>query len=155
LLQDAVPAYNASSSTGASGTGRGRGRPRGSGRGRRGGARGAERDASHSYEDDPGISPTHPDEAGPATVLSDSPKEIAAPVHNFDLNVDFSENVPAPVGPTAPTGPPPLEMIQETQDVYLGWSVDDMKKMVVDPVQFALARQKVDEEEEDYDNEEG
>jgi Dr1-associated corepressor len=154
LLQDVVPAYSASSSTNASTTGRSRGRPRGSGRGRRSGACGAERDASH-YEDDPGASPAHPDEVGPATVLSDSPKEIAAPVGNFDLNMDFSENAPALVGPAGPTGPPPSEMIQETQDEYPAWSVDDMKKMAVDPVQFALTHQKVDEEEEDYDNEEG
>ncbi|XP_078151896.1 uncharacterized protein LOC144547182, partial [Carex rostrata] len=59
------------------------------------------------------------------------------------------------VGPSASTGPQPLEMVQDTQHEYPGWSVDDMKKMAVDPVQFALTHQKVDEEEEDYDNEEG
>lgn len=90
----------------------------------------------------------------PTTVLSDSANENAAPVRNFDLNVDVNENAPAPVGPTVLTGPLPSEMIEDTQYEYPGWSVDDMK-MAVDPVQFALTHQKVDEEEEDYDNEDG
>ncbi|XP_078152348.1 uncharacterized protein LOC144547543 isoform X2 [Carex rostrata] len=157
---DAVLAHNASSSTGApSGTGRGRGRPRGSGRGRRGGARVAERGASRHYEDDPGISPVNTDDVDPTIELFDSAKENAGPVRNFDLNVDFCENAPASVGPSATTGmiqdAQLLEMIQDTQHEYPCWSVDDLKKMAVDPVQFALMHQKVDEGEEDYDNEEG
>ncbi|KAJ4771870.1 hypothetical protein LUZ62_038363 [Rhynchospora pubera] len=154
---DVIPVYNTtSSSIGVpSGTGRGRGRPRGSGRGRRGGARGAERDASHYYEDDPGASPVHTDEVGPTAVLPDTVTESVAP-RNFDLNMDFSEKTPAPVGSSVPTEPQPSEMIQDLKhEEYPGWSVEEMKKIAVDPVQFALTHQKVDEEEEDYDNDDG
>lgn len=152
-----MPVSNTSSSTATgSGTGRGRGRPRGSGRGRRGAARGTEREASNYYEDELGASPQHTDEVGSTPVLSDSTREDnMASVCNFDLNVDVSESVPVPVGPSASMDPQPPEVFLEEKHEYPGWSVDDMQKMAADPVQFALTHHKVDEEEEDYDNEDG
>ncbi|KAJ3681059.1 hypothetical protein LUZ60_015548 [Juncus effusus] len=169
------------------GTGRGRGRPRGSGKGRRSITRGT--------EDDPGSSPDEPGQP--------------APLRNFDLNLDVTENALArplgppahppalapapapapapgpPVHPSAPApgppahppapapgppahppvpapGPPahhPAATHSATPDQegkheeYPGWSMEEMNKMAVDPVQFALAHGKV--EEEDYDEEEG
>nr|CAD1821966.1 unnamed protein product [Ananas comosus var. bracteatus] len=58
--------------------------------------------------------------------------------------------------PPASTATPASETVNDIKnEEYPGWSISDMKNMAIDPVQFALSHQRLDEEEEDYDNEDG
>ncbi|GAV68374.1 CBFD_NFYB_HMF domain-containing protein [Cephalotus follicularis] len=151
--------------TSSSGRGRGRGRGRGCGRGNRA----IERDTAAQYEkleDDPDISrhsETHSQilemvENGEETEESKgnitAAKNVEALVRNFDLNVDPDENRDS-INVTAATPPslstkPALEMKDEE---YPGWSLSDIEKMAIDPIQLANLNRRIDEDEEDYDEE--
>lgn len=161
---------------GHSGGGRGWGRGRGRGRGPRG-ARGVDRDASHydKYEDDPGNSPRHSDRpphmksetmddslsARKSKETTVSSSNTGAAVQNFDLNLDVDENgdistatVTATASATTTATTTSSETNHAMKHEYPGWSLADMAKMTIDPIQFALSNRRLDEEEEDYDNEE-
>lgn len=73
-------------------------------------------------------------------------KSAEVAVRNFDLNVDLNENYDS----SAPTMKPAPEMKHEE---YPGWSISDMEKMAIDPIQLATLNQRIDDEEEDYDEE--
>ncbi|CAN4120062.1 unnamed protein product [Withania somnifera] len=158
-----------------SGSGRGRGRGRGKGRGR--GARSVEKadsnvhrekfedpaaDVSHQKDDE---KPKQNDErmvdyvAEPAAADS---KNISAakcpevvPTRNFDLNIDLNESVesipiPSEAAPLSSTAPQPPEVKHEE---IPGWSLSELEKMDIDPIQLANLNKGLDEEEEDYDEE--
>ncbi|XP_010906413.1 uncharacterized protein [Elaeis guineensis] len=158
---------------GHSSGGRGWGRGRGRGRGARG-VHGVDRDGAHydKYEDDPGTSPQHSDRPPhmKSEIMDDSlsareSKETTvsnsntgAAVRNFDLNLDLDENgdtSTATASATATATATSFETDHEMKhEECPGWSLADMDKMAIDPIQFALSNRRLDEEEEDYDNEE-
>lgn len=88
-----------------------------------------------------------------------------AAIRNFDLNLDLDENGDTPtaaatatdtIKATATATATSSETNHEMKhDEYPGWSLSDMDKMAIDPIQFALLNRRLDEEEEDYDNEDG
>ncbi|KAL7113614.1 hypothetical protein ACP275_04G071300 [Erythranthe tilingii] len=151
------------------GTGRGRGGGRGRGRGRGRGSRTPEGESvihQDKYEEDVD-SPHRNDEnqkeavaAGDADSRTASGSEEDKPVRDFDLNVDLNENgcptltladARAELSKKKKTKPVATEVKHE--DIP-GWSMDDMKRMGIDPVQFANSNGWMDEEDEDYDEEE-
>jgi hypothetical protein len=88
------------------------------------------------------------------------------PERNFDLNaeVNDSEDAKAAAAPaaaattttTTTTSAPSssVEPAAETNhEEYPGWSLSEMDKMVIDPLQLAQLSKRLDEEEEDYDEE--
>lgn len=102
--------------------------------------------------------------AEPATVDSKNisaakfPSEVVAPARNFDLNIDLNESVEStPIASEAPSSstaaaaaaPPPEVKHEEIP----GWSLSEMEKMAIDPIQLANLNRGLDEEEEDYDEE--
>ena len=88
------------------------------------------------------------------TKISLVAQNAEAPVRNFDLNVDLNENADSgaiPAGtPSTSSAKPPIEVRPEE---YPGWSLADMESMAIDPVQLAKLNQRIDEEQEDYDEE--
>ncbi|XP_020100064.1 dr1-associated corepressor-like isoform X2 [Ananas comosus] len=153
--------------------GRGRGRG-GRGRGRPRSARSGERDGSYydRYVDDLDISPQHDNRTshpkletldevsgmrGATETISSNTATNTTAVRNFDLNLNWDENGDASAAPPpASTATPASETVNDIKnEEYPGWSISDMKNMAIDPVQFALSHQRLDEEEEDYDNEDG
>ncbi|KAI3746543.1 hypothetical protein L6452_08977 [Arctium lappa] len=87
----------------------------------------------------------------------------STPIHNFDLNLDLDENGDTPpVGsstdrhticapPVGPSANPTLEM---KAGEYPGWSMVDVENMAIDRMKLANLNNRVDEEDEDYDEEE-
>ncbi|KAH7654878.1 Transcription factor CBF/NF-Y/archaeal histone domain-containing protein [Dioscorea alata] len=148
----------------SSGVSRGRGRPRGRGRGRGvRGSRAAERDSAHfdKCEDDPDTSPHNviPHDIKPEMLndgipsrepmeTKDSSDGPNANAPNFDLNVVLDENEDTTT--TIETSAKDDTKHEE----YPGWSFSDMHKMAIDPLQLTSLN-KITEEEEDYDNEDG
>ena len=53
--------------------------------------------------------------------------------------------------PTSSSLNPTAELKHEE---YPGWSLDEMDKMAIDPIQLANLNRTIDEDEEDYDEEE-
>ncbi|KAI3996921.1 hypothetical protein MKX01_021197 [Papaver californicum] len=166
-----------------SSSGRGRGRSRGRGRGRGRPAVDRESIRLEKCEGDPDMSPQH-DNQNPGTVNPDNgiePRELAdnmttidstsdTEIRNFDLNVvvddsgtnelvrsDSGTTAAASAAAASTSGPatsaePPPEIKQHEE--YPGWSVSDMDKMSIDPLQLAQLNSKRLDEEEDYDEEE-
>lgn len=90
----------------------------------------------------------------PEEVKQSSPVRKPAVVRNFDLNLEPDENMdfsytPTPVRPCSPRKPISEEKIEE----YPGWSLSDMEKMAIDPIQLASLHNRIDEDMEDYDEE--
>jgi hypothetical protein len=94
------------------------------------------------------------------------------PERNFDLNAEVNDSedakaaaAPAAAAPaaaaattttTTTTSAPSssVEPAAETNhEEYPGWSLSEMDKMVIDPLQLAQLSKRLDEEEEDYDEE--
>ncbi|KAL7152003.1 hypothetical protein ABFS83_04G068500 [Erythranthe nasuta] len=162
-----------STTTNGRGRGGGRSRGRGGGRGRgRGRGRGSRTSEGESvihhakYEDDVD-SPHRNDEnqkeavaAGDADSRTASGSEEDKPVRDFDLNVDLNENGCPTLAladaraelPKKKTKKPVATEVKH-EDIP-GWSIDDMKRMGIDPIQFANSNGWMDEEDEDYDEEE-
>ncbi|RZC46804.1 hypothetical protein C5167_039751 [Papaver somniferum] len=166
-----------------SSSGRGRGRSRGRGRGRGRPLVDRESIRLEKCEGDPDMSPQH-DNQNPETISPDNgiePRESAdnmttfgntsdTEIRNFDLNVVLDDSgtnqlvrsdsgtTAAPSATAASTsGPatsaePPPEIKQHEE--YPGWSISDMDKMSIDPLQLAQLNSKRLDEEEDYDEEE-
>lgn len=166
-----------------SSSGRGRGRSRGRGRGRGRPPVDRESIRLEKCEGDPDMSPQH-DNQNPETISPDNgiePRESAdnmttfgntsdTEIRNFDLNVVLDDSgtnqlvrsdsgtTAAPSATAASTsGPatsaePPPEIKQHEE--YPGWSISDMDKMSIDPLQLAQLNSKRLDEEEDYDEEE-
>jgi hypothetical protein len=114
-------------------------------------------------------------------ILGDKSGE--GPIRNFDLNLDLNvdgnstalaaasasssaEPIPERAAAPASSSAEPIperaaapasssaEPIPETKhEEYPGWSVSDMEKMAIDPIQLANLSRRVDEDEEDYDEE--
>ena len=152
-----------SSSIRGRGRGRGRCRPRGTGRG---GERGSSR--NDRFEDDPGTSPQHNDNKPHDLQFSEEgldareQKEIivgnirntGSVVHNFDLNLGLDENGDtSEAAPTATLSAPATDHHEMKHEEYAGWPLSDMDKMRIDPLELSLLNNRIDEEEEDYDNE--
>ncbi|XP_057439674.1 uncharacterized protein LOC130731402 [Lotus japonicus] len=79
-------------------------------------------------------------------------KPAGVVVRNFDLNMNPDENMvflstPAPV----PTSSSPKSMSEEKQEEYPGWSLSDVEKMSIDPIQLANLNRRIGEDVEDYD----
>ncbi|XP_072998308.1 uncharacterized protein [Typha latifolia] len=101
------------------------------------------------------------DENGDASAAPDPSSAPAPSVPSVPAPAPSASSVPAPapsvlsVPAPAPSAPSVPEANNEVKnEEYPGWSLSDMQKMAIDPVQFALSHQRLDEEE-DYDNEEG
>lgn len=140
--------------TSSSGRGRGRGRGRGS------------RTGSIQYgrfEDDPDVSEqtnheksinlengANPGDSNRSCVVKNS--DVA--VESFDLNVDLNENGDLTVLSSEITcntfAKAPVEMKREE---YPGWSLADMKSMAIDPIELGKLNERIEEEEDDYDEE--
>ncbi|MCL7028938.1 hypothetical protein MKW94_017686 [Papaver nudicaule] len=163
--------------------GRGRGRSRGRGRGRGRPAVDRESIQLEKCEGDPDMSPPR-DNQNPETVSPDNgiePKELVdnmttigntsdTEFRNFDLNVVVDESgtheliksdsgtkaaayaAAASTSGLSSSAEPPPEIKQHEE--YPGWSVSDMDKMSIDPLQLAQLNNKRLDEEEDYDEEE-
>ncbi|KAM7522951.1 hypothetical protein LguiA_012853 [Lonicera macranthoides] len=145
--------------------GRGRG-SRGRGRGRgRGGRTGADRDSATAHHekfevdsDSPHSSNEKPKQnhheriTNGSNAVVDSKENIAA-VRNFDLNVDLNENEDSAVEPEPTSSSTPKPILELKQDEYPGWSLADVERMAIDPIQIANLNSRMDEEEEDYDEE--
>jgi hypothetical protein len=75
-------------------------------------------------------------------------------VRNFDLNMDPDEDMDLISTPTPiPTGSSSKSISEEKVDEYPGWSLSDMEKMAIDPIQLANLNKRIDEDMEDYDEE--
>jgi hypothetical protein len=83
---------------------------------------------------------------------------------NFDLNANVDENedkkaaaVAAAAATTAATATAHASSARPTTETrheeLPGWSLSDMDKMAIDPLQLAHLSTRLDEEEEDYDEE--
>ncbi|XP_040993573.1 dr1-associated corepressor-like [Juglans microcarpa x Juglans regia] len=143
-------------------SGRGRGRVRGRGCGR--GSRTVEQEVTaHSgkFEDDSEISKHNQglERLNNGVETEDSKEQILAskgeeaPIRNFDLNVVLDENGDLETV-AAGSGSSCAEPVPETKhDEYHGWSLPDMEKMAIDPIQLANFSRRIDEDEEDYDEE--
>ncbi|XP_020254635.1 DNA polymerase epsilon subunit C-like isoform X2 [Asparagus officinalis] len=133
----------------SSNSGRGRGRVRGRGR-PKGSGRRVESTRYDKFEDDPGTSPQHDDDNKPEDLKSpDENKNTIVgdskpPVRNFDLNLELNKSEDA-------SG----EHHEPKHEEFEGLPMSDINKMVIDPLKLSLLNDRVDEEEEDYDNEEG
>lgn len=158
------------SSTRGRGRGRGRGRPRGSGRG-------GERDSARfdRVEDDPGTSPQHNIESLPHdSKLPEEASDVRAEketltvansnrsgiVHNFDLNLDLDDNGNASAATSTAASEPALEPVSASHhemkdEGYAGWPLSEMDRMAMDPVKLSILNNRIEEEEEDYDNDDG
>ncbi|KAI3450085.1 hypothetical protein Pfo_006750 [Paulownia fortunei] len=150
-----------------SSNGRGRGRVRGRGRGR--GRRTLETelivqyekfegaaDSSHQNDENLKEDYVRPDNVvGAADSRTTTGKDADKSVRNFDLNVELNEN-----GDSAWTlaGAPSESSVKRAPDMkhedIPGWSLDDMERMAIDPVQLANLNGGMDDEDEDYDEEE-
>lgn len=88
-------------------------------------------------------------------VKQSSPVKKPAVVRNFDLNLEPDENMDFLSTPTpVPTCSPPRKLISEEKiEEYPGWSLSDMEKMAIDPIQLASLNNRIDEDMEDYDEE--
>lgn len=87
------------------------------------------------------------------------------PERNFDLNAEVNDSedakaaaaaAAAAAATTTTTSAPSssVEPAAETNhEEYPGWSLSEMDKMVIDPLQLAQLSKRLDEEEEDYDEE--
>ncbi|KAL0550868.1 hypothetical protein IC582_009933 [Cucumis melo] len=145
-------------------SGRGKGRGRGRGRGRS--SRHLEKDTAihyNNFEDDLEI-PNHPDDdlhktepdngVAEARVENDNTlvdKALEPSVRNFDLNVNLDEDGDSTSVPVvASTGSPVKPPTDSKHDEYPGWSVAEMEKMAIDPIQLANMNETIDDEE-DYD----
>lgn len=152
-----------SSTTVSRGRGRGsRGRGRGRGRGSR---TVADRDSVTAHHekfevdsDSPRSSNEKPKQNHHERITNGSDavvdsKENIAVVRNFDLNVDLNENGDSAVEPEPTSSSTPKPILELKQDEYPGWSLADVERMAIDPVQIANLNSRMDEEEEDYDEE--
>ncbi|KAG6679046.1 hypothetical protein I3842_14G111200 [Carya illinoinensis] len=84
-------------------------------------------------------------------ILADKGED--APIRNFDLNVVLDENGDSTTV-AAGSGSSSAEPVPETKHAeYLSWSLSDMGKMAIDPIQLANSSRRIDEDEEDYDEE--
>ncbi|CAA6662185.1 unnamed protein product [Spirodela intermedia] len=98
-------------------------------------------------------------ESKEATAVSDDGSFSV--VRNFDLNENPDGNGSTAVVPTtsstttaAVTAPIP-DAKPEEEEYPEGWPLLGMGKMGIDPLQFALSKRPLEDEEEDYDNEDG
>ncbi|XP_010031686.2 dr1-associated corepressor [Eucalyptus grandis] len=150
--------------TGSAGRGKGRGRGRGRGRG----GRASEGDATVQNEkfevdgDVPQQDNLNQDLEGTENGdhLNESkdsiptPRSAEPPVRNFDLNVDLDENGDSKSilasGPTSISAAPDAGFKHEE---YPGWSLSEVEKMAIDPIQLANLNRGMDEDDEDYDEE--
>ena len=87
-------------------------------------------------------------------------KKAEAPVRNFDLNVDLTENgdsttllATAPGPASTPAGLSVKTIPKMKHEERPGWSFADVEEMVIDPVQFANLNRRIDEDDEDYNKE--
>lgn len=83
-------------------------------------------------------------------------KSGEGPIRNFDLNLDLNDDGDSATLAAAPAASSSAEPIPETKhEEYPGWSVSDMEKMAIDPIQLANLSRRIDEDEdeEDYDEE--
>ncbi|XP_040994344.1 uncharacterized protein LOC121240887 [Juglans microcarpa x Juglans regia] len=80
-------------------------------------------------------------------------KAEEAPIGNFDLNVVLDENgdLATVAAGSAISSPEPVPEMKH--DEYHRWSLSDMEKMAIEPIQLASLSRKIDEDEEDYDEE--
>ena len=94
---------------------------------------------------------SEPEEVKPSFPAS---KPAEASIRNFDLNMNPDENmdsldIPTPVPATSSAKP----LVEEKHEEYPGWSLSDVEKMTIDPMQLANLNRRIDEDEEDYDEE--
>ncbi|XP_042958177.1 uncharacterized protein LOC122293759 [Carya illinoinensis] len=76
-----------------------------------------------------------------------------APIQNFDLNVVLDENGDSTTVAAGSGGSSAEPVPEMKHDEYLGWSLSDLEKMAIDPIQLANLSRRIDEDEEDYDEE--
>ena len=90
------------------------------------------------------------------------PAEVV--VRNFDLNLnpdpdddmdEISTPTPIPTGSSSKSvSEEKIKSISEEKiEEYPGWSLSDMEKMAIDPIQLANLSKRIDEDMEDYDEE--
>ncbi|GMI81622.1 hypothetical protein like AT5G19490 [Hibiscus trionum] len=146
----------------SSGRGRGRGRGRGHGRGSRTAGRETAADCG-KFEDDPDIAYSEEehilsfDRHRPADVVEPDGlkkpnpvgKNIEAPARNFDLNADLDENGDSITSVAAAS--PRTYDITGNKEEYPGWSLSEIEKMAIDPIEIANSTRGIDDE--DYDEE--
>ena len=152
-----------------SSSGRGRGWGRGRGRGR--GARTTEREpVHHETESEPSTSlqQSSKPNINPADVAVDNvseskdllkenvsvPDESDPTVQNFDLNADVvHENEDTKAAAAAAQASSTAPTSETKHEEYPGWSLSDVDKMAIDPLQLAQLSKRLDEDEENYDEE--
>ena len=127
-------------------------------------------------EDDPDISKNNQslerlDNGAEAKELEENilgDKSGEGPIRNFDLNLDLNDDgnstalaaasasssaEPIPESAAAPASSSAEPIPVTKHEEYPGWSVSDMEKMAIDPIQLANLSRRIDEDEEDYDEE--
>ncbi|KAK7261704.1 hypothetical protein RIF29_28021 [Crotalaria pallida] len=97
---------------------------------------------------------TDPDEVKQNLPVS---KPVEVSIRNFDLNMEPDENmdslaVSIPT-PPVPSNLPAKSVSQEKHEEYPGWSLSDVDKMAIDPMQLANLNRNINEDTEDYDEE--
>ncbi|KAK4441387.1 Dr1-associated corepressor [Sesamum alatum] len=150
--------------TSNSGRGRGRGRVRSRGRG----SRVLQRESVVQYgkiEEEPDISNQNGENQkgrlGPSYNVvgaSDSRttggKDADKSVINIDLNVDLNESEESTLTLADMSSDSSIKTTLDLKHEDIpGWSIEDVERMAIDPVQLANLNRGIDEEEEDYDEE--
>ncbi|KAL0418429.1 UNVERIFIED_CONTAM: Dr1-associated corepressor [Sesamum radiatum] len=150
--------------TSNSGRSRGRGRVRSRGRG----SRVVQRESVVQYEkfeDEPGISNQNGEDqkgrlgpsnnvVGAADSRISGGKDADKSVINIDLNVDLNESEESTLTLADISSDSSIKTTLDLKHEDIpGWSIEDVERMAIGPVQLANLSRGIDEEEEDYDEE--
>ncbi|KAL0437145.1 UNVERIFIED_CONTAM: Dr1-associated corepressor [Sesamum radiatum] len=148
--------------TSNSGRSRGRGRVRSRGRG----SRVVQRESVVQYEkfeDEPGISNQNGENqkgrpsnnvVGAADSRITGGKDADKSVINIDLNVDLNESEESTLTLADISSDSSIKTTRDLKHEDIpGWSIEDVERMAIGPVQLANLNRSIDDEEEDYDEE--
>ncbi|XP_011090215.1 dr1-associated corepressor-like isoform X1 [Sesamum indicum] len=150
--------------TNNSGRSRGRGRVRSRGRG----SRVVQRESIVQYEkieDEPGISNQNGENqkgrlgpsnnvVGAADSRITGEKDAEKSVIDIDLNVDLNESEESTLTLADISSDSSIKTTLDLKHEDIpGWSIEDVERMAIGPVQLANLNRGIDEEEEDYDEE--
>nr|AFK36000.1 unknown [Lotus japonicus] len=108
-----------------------------------------EQNDKHTQSNESPENMSKPEEAAPSSPVSKPAKVV---IRNFDLNMNPDEDMDLLSTPTlVPTSLSPKSISEEKQEEYPGWSLFDVEKMAIDPIQLANLNTRIDDDVEDYD----